>query len=45
MAYPVANGTVSYSGTYIPEVWAAKLLVKFYEGTALSEVANTEYEG
>ena len=45
MAYPTAAGTTSLSGTYIPEIWSSKLLVKFYEGTCLSEVSNTDYEG
>ena len=45
MAYPTAQGVESFSGTYIPEVWSTKLLVKFYEGTALTEVSNTDYEG
>jgi len=45
MAYPVAQGEPSYSGTYIPEVWSSKMLIKFYEGTVLTEVTNTDYEG
>jgi hypothetical protein len=45
MAYPVAPGEPSYSGTYIPEIWSSKLLVKFYEGTVLTSVTNTAYEG
>ena len=35
----------SYSGTFIPNLWADKLLVKFYESTMLREVANMDYEG
>lgn len=29
MAYPVAAGTPSYSGTFTPEIWSGKLLEKF----------------
>ena len=30
---------------YIPEVWAGKLLVKFYLSTVFGAIANTDYEG
>lgn len=45
--YPVNapfNTSPAYSGTFIPTLWAKKLLVKFYENTMLSEVCNTDYE-
>jgi hypothetical protein len=29
----------------IPEVWSSKILVKFYQKTVLTEIANTDYEG
>lgn len=45
MAFPVAQTVTSLSGTYIPEVWSGKLLLKFYEGTCLAKIANTDYEG
>jgi hypothetical protein len=45
MAYPVAAGTESMSGKYIPEIWSSNLLVKFYENTCLAKISNTEYEG
>ncbi len=45
MAFPVAAGVPSHAGTMIPEVWASKLLVKFYETTVFGEIANTDYEG
>ena len=45
MAFATAAGEPSYSGTYIPEVWSSKMLIKFYEGTVLSQVSNTDYEG
>jgi len=45
MAYPVASGTTSYSGTFIPEIWSKKLIEKFYSSTVLTAISNTNYEG
>ena len=45
MAYPTAAGFPSMSGGYIPEIWAGKALVKFYESTVYGSIANTDYEG
>ncbi len=45
MAYPVAAGSVSYSGTFIPEIWSAKLTEKFYDATVLAAISNTDYQG
>ena len=45
MAYPVAAGTPSYSGTFIPEIWSKKLIEKFYDSTVLTAISNTNYEG
>lgn len=45
MAFPHAAGTVSYSGTFIPEIWSKKLIEKFYDATVLSAISNTNYEG
>lgn len=45
MAYPYATGTVSYSGTFIPEIWSGKLIEKFYDATVLTAISNTNYEG
>jgi len=45
MGFPLAVGQPSFSGIYIPEIWASKMLVKFYAATGLTEIANTEYEG
>lgn len=45
MAYPVASGSVSYSGTFIPEIWSKKLIEKFYSSTVLTAISNTMYEG
>lgn len=48
--YPVSATTGAYaatgmSGTYIPEIWSGKLLVKFYNATVFAQIANTDYEG
>jgi hypothetical protein len=48
--YPGGTGAAigaggSYSGTFIPQLWSSKLLVKFYDATVLSAVSNTLYEG
>ena len=40
-----APGYPNYSGNYIPEIWSTKLQVKFYAATALTDIANTDYEG
>jgi hypothetical protein len=45
MPFPNAAGTVSYSGTFIPEIWSSKLIEKFYDATVLSAISNTNYEG
>lgn len=52
MAYPIAStlavGTAAspaYSGTFIPEIWSAKLIEKFYDATVLGAIANTDYTG
>ena len=45
MAYPVASGITTHSGTYTPEIWSAKTLVKFYMATVFAAICNTEYEG
>jgi hypothetical protein len=45
MATPVAVGVTSMSGSYIPEIWSLKTLVKFYTATVFGEIANTDYEG
>ncbi len=42
MAYPVANGAVSYSGTFIPEIWSPKLVEKFYDASVLAAISNTD---
>lgn len=34
-----------YSGTFIPTIWAGKLLEKFYASTVLAAIANTDWAG
>jgi hypothetical protein len=43
--YPVAAGLTSHSGTYTPEIWSGKTLVKFYTATVFAAISNTDYEG
>jgi len=48
MAYPVAPGKTDIGTTtmrYIPQLWAGKLLVKYYNQSVLSVITNTNYEG
>ena len=45
MAVQAAVGFPQQSGILIPEVWSAKLLVKFYATTVLGSICNTEYDG
>lgn len=45
MGVQVTSGHPSYSGTFVPEVWSGKLVVKFYATTVLTEISNTDYEG
>ena len=44
---PVASaaGAAAYSGTFIPEIWAAKMVENFYDATVLAAISNTDYEG
>src|ERR1051326_1560787 len=39
------NTSPSYSGTFIPTLWSAKLNAKFYTATVFAEIANTNWEG
>lgn len=45
MAYPISPGHPAYSGNFIPEIWAGKLIENFYDATVLAAIANTDYEG
>ena len=45
---PVAapfNTTPSYSGTFIPTLWSARMNAKFYAATVFGAIANTDWEG
>ncbi len=39
------NTNPSYSGTFIPAVWSAKLNAKFYKASIYGEIANTDWQG
>lgn len=45
MPYPVSPGAANYTGNFIPEIWAAKLIENFYDATVLAAISNTDYEG
>ena len=45
MAFPVTSGHPQYAGNFIPELWAGKLIEKFYDATVLAQISNTDYEG
>ena len=45
MAFPTSGGSAAYSGNFIPEIWASKLVVNFYDATVLAAISNTDYEG
>ena len=45
MSYPSIGGRPNYSGNFIPEIWSGKLIENFYDGTVLSAISNTDYEG
>jgi hypothetical protein len=39
------NTTPSYSGTFIPPVWSAKLNAKFYAASVYASIMNSTWEG
>jgi hypothetical protein len=46
--FPVSGSfvtTPSYSGTFIPAVWSAKLNAKFYAASVFGEISNTDWQG
>lgn len=46
--YPVAspfNTNPSYSGSFIPTIWSAKMNAKFYATTVFGDIANTDWQG
>lgn len=45
MPVGAAAGTPQYSGTFVPEVWSANLLVKFYDACVMAAISNTDYAG
>lgn len=45
MAYPVAAGTSSYSGTLIPNLFSKSFARFFYIATIMAAICTTEYEG
>ena len=45
MPYPSAPGAANYSGNFIPELWAAKLIENYYDATVLAQISSTDYEG
>lgn len=51
MAYPLgtaysgSNPSPAYTQNFIPEIWSAKLVEKFYDATVLAAISNTNYEG
>ena len=42
---PPFNTNPSYSGSFIPTVWSAKMNAKFYATTVFSDIANTDWQG
>ena len=43
--FPVQAPAVSHSGSYTPQIFSKKMLVKFYMATVFGAIANTDYEG
>ena len=39
------NTTPSYSGTFIPTIWSAKLNAKFYTASTFADICNRDWEG
>lgn len=40
-----AAANPAYTGIFIPAIWSAKLIEKFYDATVLAAISNTDYEG
>lgn len=45
MAFGTSPGHPSYTGNFIPELWAGKLIENFYDATVVAAISNTDYEG
>lgn len=45
--YPISSNPQhpDYSGKLIPQLWANKVLERFYDATVLSAISNTDYQG
>lgn len=43
MPVGAAGGTPQYAGTFLPEMWASKILVKFWDALVIAAVANSDY--
>lgn len=48
--FPINSGSgfdtnPSYSGSFIPAVWSAKLNAKFYAASVYGDIANTDWQG
>jgi hypothetical protein len=47
--YPVHGAAYDYSSTgavkFIPQLWAGKMIVKWYDATVLTRITNNDYEG
>lgn len=39
------NTTPSYSGTFIPVIWSAKMNAKFYAASVYAAISNTDWQG
>ena len=39
------NTSPSYSGTFIPTIWSAKMNAKFYAASTFADVCNTNWQG
>ena len=35
----------NWSGSFIPSLWSAKMIQKFYATSVFGDIANTDYEG
>ena len=46
-AWPASSAAANpaYTGIFIPAIWSAKLIEKFYDSTVLAAISNTDYEG
>jgi len=43
MPVGATGGTPQYSGTFVPETWSAKILVKFWDALTIAAVSNADY--